>query len=232
MQLPFTFEEFLSVFREYNAQVGFAPLLLTALGLIAVSLAFTRKSWRHRAIGVTLAGFWIWSGVVYHWAFFSRINGAARLFGALFVVEGVLILVAVARNRLRFFPRPSGSGVIGLLLVCYALVVYPVLGWLQGHGYPDGPSFGVPCPVVIFFFGMVLWSLNGLSISLLVIPVVWAVVGMSAALQLGMREDFVLPLAAVVVIAAMVQHARHAQKSGGLRPPKHAKIVRPVGHRA
>lgn len=232
MQLPFTIEDFLAVFREYNARVGFVPLLLTALGLLAVSLAFTKRPWRHPVIGVILAGFWIWAGAVYHWAFFARINGAARIFGALFVVQGVLILVAVARNRLRFFPRPSGSGVLGLLLVFYALVVYPVLGWLQGHGYPDGPSFGVPCPVVIFFFGMVLWSLDGLSALLLVIPVLWAALGMSAALQLGMREDFVLPVAAVVAIVAMVRHARHAHKAGGLRPSKHAKVVRPAGHRA
>ena len=232
MQLSFTSEEFLAVFREYNLRVGFAPLLLTTLGVIVVVLAFTRRTWRHRAIGVALAGFWIWAGAAYHWAFFSRINGAARIFGALFVAQGVLILVAVARNRLRFFPRPGGTGMMGLLLVTYALVAYPVLGWLQGHGYPDGPSFGVPCPVVIFFFGMVLWSLESLSALLLVIPVLWAALGMSAALQLGMREDFVLPLAAVVVIVAMVRHARHAHKPGGLRPAKHAKVVRPAGHRA
>jgi hypothetical protein len=232
MKLPFTFEEFLAVFREYNARVGYAPWLLTALALMAVALAFTKRPWRHRAIGVTLAGFWIWAGAVYHWAFFSRINGAARPFGALFVAQGVLILVAVARGRLRFFPRPSVSGVTGLLLVFYALVVYPVLGWLEGHGYPDGPSFGVPCPVVIFFFGIVLWSLESLSAVLLVIPVLWAAVGTSAALQLGMREDFALPVAALIVIVAMMYHARHAHKGGGLRPPKHAKVVRPAGHRA
>jgi Family of unknown function (DUF6064) len=90
------------------------------------------------------------------------------------------------------------SAVAGGLFVAYSLLVYPMLNILFGHGWPIMPTFGAPCPIVIFTFGVLLWTNPAASPCFLVIPLVWAVVGTTAAMTLGMPEDAAMGLAAVI----------------------------------
>jgi hypothetical protein len=78
------------------------------------------------------------------------------------------------------------------------MAIYPLLGWLAGHGWPRGPVFGVaPCPTVIFTMGLLLLAEGRLPRHLLIIPVLWALLGGTAAWLLNVPEDFALPLAAL-----------------------------------
>lgn len=139
-------------------------------------------------------------GAVYHILFFSDINRAAYLFGGLFLVQGLLFLVAGGfLGNLDFQVRADLSGIAGGVLVLYAMVIYPALGALLGHGYPSSPVFGVaPCPTTIFTFGLLLWTRGRAPGWLFVIPVLWSALGFLAALQLGILEDIGLLVAAVV----------------------------------
>jgi len=58
-----------------------------------------------RAIGWLLAAFWAWMAVAYHFAYFTRINPAAWLFGALFLVEAALFARYAFDRTLRFSRR-------------------------------------------------------------------------------------------------------------------------------
>lgn len=220
MRLPFSLEEFLDAFRAYNAAIGVAPLLLIALAVGLVGLANSHYPWRHRAIAAGLAVLWLWSGVVYQWLFFSRINAAARVFGAVFVVQGAMLLAfGVIGGRLQFAPRPSGATIVGWILVAYALVAYPLLGMALGHGYPHGPTFGAPCPMTIYSIGLLFWLSGRIPVTLAIIPVAWAAIGSTAAVQLGMREDFGLAVSAVLVVGEIIEqrwsrHAMHHRQSG------------------
>ena len=201
MQLPFTTEQFLGVFRLYNLVVWPAQLLLYALALAAVALALRGGAHGGRIAAGVLAFLWLWSGVAYHLEFFAAISPAAYLFAALFVVEGVLLirLGVVGHRRLTFAPRRDAHGVAGALLLLYALAGYPLLGYLLGHRWPATPTFGVPCPTTIFTLGLLLWAARPVPRALLAIPLLWAIVGSVAALRLGMTEDYGLTVAAVVV---------------------------------
>jgi hypothetical protein len=89
--------------------------------------------------------------------------------------------------------------ILGALMVLYALIGYPLLGTAAGHGWPRAPMFGItPCPTAIFTFGMLLWTDRRVPRYLPPIPVLWAVVGFFAALQLTIYEDFGLPVAMVI----------------------------------
>jgi hypothetical protein len=79
------------------------------------------------------------------------------------------------------------------------MAIYPVLGSLFGHTFPRAPMFGVaPCPATIFTFGMLLWTTRPMPACLLVIPALWALIGLSAAVNLGVPQDYGLAIAGVL----------------------------------
>jgi hypothetical protein len=50
--------------------------------------------------------------------------------------------------------------------------------------------FGVaPCPTTIFTFGLLLWTRGRVPGWLLAVPTLWALIGFTAALTLGILED-------------------------------------------
>jgi hypothetical protein len=97
--------------------------------------------------------------------------------------------------------------------VFYALIGYPALGWAFGHRYPAAPTFGVPCPTTIFTLGLLLWGLERLPWRVVVVPLLWAGVGTSAAATLGITEDFGLPLAGIVTVGFVVEARRRARRT-------------------
>ena len=209
MRIPFTIEQFLDVFRRYNESVWPAQWILLLVGVAAVVLARRADPRASRAISLALAGLWLWMGVVYHLTFFRAINPAAVAFGLLFVAQAALLAwLGAWRGRLAFAARADAAGVTGGLLVLYALVAYPALGYVLGHRYPAAPTFGVPCPTTIFTFGLLMWARPPVPRAVVVVPALWSVVGASAAGWLGMREDLGLVVAGGVGTLAVLARGR------------------------
>lgn len=76
-------------------------------------------------------------GIAYHLMYFTTVNPAAYLFGALFILQGGLLLFfGVFQNKLSFRFRTNTYGIVGIILIVYALIVYPVLGFFLGHRHP------------------------------------------------------------------------------------------------
>ena len=214
--MPFTITDFLDVFRRYNEGVWPAQWILVILALVAVLSAAFRARRLTNAPAVILAVLWLWVGVVYHFAYFRSINPAAAVFGALFIVQaGLFVWLALRKPSIRFTVERDVAGLLGGLLIVFALVIYPSLGWLAGHRYPAAPTFGLPCPTTVFTFGLLLWVQPALPRRLLIIPVLWSVVGTVAAFQLGMMEDFSLPIAALVASGVVLRSERRDER---LRP--------------
>ena len=194
--IPFTVEQFLEVFARYNLAVWPAQLFLYAVGIIAIALTLQRKVDPSRVVSLILAIFWIWMGLVYHFWFFSAINGVALLSAAFFVLQGILFFIAgVWKRQLRFGFTLNIYGIVGGASLLYALLIYPALGYWLGHRYPAAPTFGLPCPTTIFTFGMLLWTDRRVPLYLLPIPLAWSFLGFWAAVSLGMKEDFGLLVA-------------------------------------
>ncbi|MGZ8491070.1 MAG: DUF6064 family protein [Gemmatirosa sp.] len=216
MRLPFTLVQFLDVMRRYNEAVWPMQLPLLLLGIGAVVLSVRGAPRAGRAVSAILGALWLWMGLAYHLAFFRAINPAALLFAAAFVAQGMLFLwLGAWRDRITFAVRADRAGVAGAALVLYALVAYPLIGHVLGHRWPAAPTFGLPCPTTILTLGLLTWAAPRsprVLAALLVIPIGWAVVGTSAALQLGMREDFGLTVAAVVAVL-------HAWRRGAVMRP-------------
>lgn len=188
--LPFSSAEFLHVFERYNSAVWPAQVLIHLAGLIAIAVAVQPRRMGRKLISFILGALWLWMGVVYHWTFFSGINKAALLFGGLFVVQSLIfIFVGLSNSSLTFELRSGAPRVFGAVLVTYALVGYPIIGMAFGHAYPAAPTFGVPCPTTIFTFGLLLAAGIRVRFYVLIIPILWSVIGLSATVYLGMYED-------------------------------------------
>lgn len=208
--LPFTREQFLGVFADYNSAVWPVQIVAYLLGLAVVVAILRPSPPGHRFVAGALAAMWVWTGVAYHGLFFARINPAALAFGALFVVQGSLFVIAgVARRRL-LFGRPGGfASVLGWMLVACAAVPYPLLGQSSGHAYPAQPMFGItPCPVTLFTFGVLLLTLAPIPRWLLVIPLAWSLVGGSAAFMLGVPQDWPLFFSGLTIVLLILRDRR------------------------
>jgi hypothetical protein len=191
MNLPFTADQFISVFTRYNEAIGPLPILAYALAALSLFLVFRRPAAASRVVPLVLAGMWAFTGIAYHLVSFSAINPAARLFGALFVLQAIFFAVEAFRGRVAYtFSIRKMRSRMGVIMVLFSSVIYPIIGAASGHGYPNGPVFGLtPCPLVIFTFGTLLLTDRTLPKYLVAIPLMWALVGSTAARALGIHED-------------------------------------------
>ncbi|HEU0079940.1 MAG TPA: DUF6064 family protein [Longimicrobiaceae bacterium] len=218
MRLPFSAEQFMGVFERYNLAVWPAQLLFYAAAVGVLVLVARPGEHGGRWISGVLAFLWAWMGVVYHWAFFARINSAAFLFAALFLLQAALFLAAgVLHPGLSFRARGGTRGLVGAALVGYALLGYPLVGRAAGHLYPAAPTFGLPCPTTIFTFGVLLLAHGRVPLRLLAIPLLWSLVGTVGAFSLGVPQDYGLPVAAVAATALLVRRRGRETSSGQRR---------------
>ena len=201
MKLPFTVEQFLEVFKNYNQSVYPMQIVFYLLGATAILLSIKKIANADRIINVILSFFWLWMGIVYHLFYFAQINTAAYFFGGIFILQGLLFFYyGVSKNKLSYKFRFDKLGWGGTLLITFALIIYPLLGYVFGHFYPAAPTFGLPCPTTIFTFGILMWFDKKIPLSILIIPFIWSIVGFFAALKLGIREDTGLLVAGITGI--------------------------------
>jgi hypothetical protein len=207
--LPFSNEQFLAVFASYNEDIWPAQVIAYGAGTVALVAALARmREGAGRIVSWLVAGLWLWTGVAYHAFYFASINPAAHAFAALFVAQAALLL-AYAR-RLQYSGPADLTAGAGMLFVGYAAVLYPLVGAGFGHVYPRVPVFGVtPCPVTLFTLGLLLIAARA-PWSLFVIPVVWSLIGGSAAILLNVPQDWPLLIGGMLAVTLRWRQGRAA----------------------
>jgi len=93
MQIPFTAEQFLQVFKQYNETIWPSQIMLYLFALLAVFFSFIKGKHSQKIISTILSLMWIWMGVVYHLLYFSSINKAAYIFGGAFILQEILFFI-------------------------------------------------------------------------------------------------------------------------------------------
>lgn len=209
MKMPFTPEEFAEVFRNYNQAIFPLQGVFYLIALVAIFYAIRKTRISSIAVMLILSFFWVWMGLFYHITYFSTVNKVATVFGAFFILQGVLF--AYYSNKLEFRFPSDKYGLIGSLLILFSLAVYPSIGYFLGHVYPNAPTFGVPCPTTIFTFGVLLLTDKKCPLLLLIIPGLWTVIGLSAGINLGFYEDFGLVISGGLAISLLAARWRFLQ---------------------
>lgn len=202
--MPFTTDEFFSVFARYNEAIWPSQVLAYVFAALAVWALARLTRWRTKVLTAILAVMWAVNGIGYHWIFFTEVNPAAWAFGLAFVVQALALAgSAYMSPGFSFEVRQDERSFVGLALMAFATIVYPIWGWQAGHSYPATPMFGVaPCPTTIFTVGLLLLGTWNVTRWLLIMPALWSALGGSAAILLRVPQDYGL-IATLVVVAAV-----------------------------
>ena len=211
--LPFTAEILFASFGQYNRALWPLPLLAPALALALVLL--TLRPVRHgaRAIGALLALAWLWVGVGYHFLHFAAIDFTAPVYGALFVLQGLLLAwTGVVRDRLTFGFGADLFGWCGLPLALAAALAWPLADGLLGDGWQGVRVVGLaPGATAVFTLGLLLLTAGRAPLHLALIPLLWTLIAGATAWVLTIPQDLALPLAGVAAFALVLWKSRRRE---------------------
>ncbi|MEI6089943.1 MAG: DUF6064 family protein [bacterium] len=210
MKVPFTTDEFLSVFTNYNSGIFPIQLIIAIVGFLAVytlhKIVKNSTSWISAALGFL----WIWMGIAYHFTYFTSINKAAWGFGGLFVLQGVLfLLTGVVKPKFEYELNKTARSIIGEFLIIFGLLLYPAIGLIILGDMSKIISLGLPCPTTIFTFGFMILATARFPKYLLIIPSIWALIGLSAVFNFGIYQDLMLIVSAVTADFIILKYYKH-----------------------
>ncbi|MBI4789709.1 MAG: hypothetical protein HY782_21980 [Chloroflexi bacterium] len=206
-----------AAFAKYNLTIW--PLQVVAYVLIIAALFVAAKKVKHsdRIVAAILAFFWLWLGIMF-WMPFAQMFAPAYALAALCVIQGVLFLIGIARPSMSYRIGTDVFSVTGLALVMYATIFYPLVGYAVGHIYPRAMLVGVfPCPTTVVTFGLFLCTEKKLPKYLLVVPFLFALLGILWASR-GIVEDVGLVIAGILATAMIMYRDRKVMLVTAPRP--------------
>jgi Family of unknown function (DUF6064) len=180
-----------------------------ALALVWIAIRPRYGGYRrvaHRLAGAALAAAWGWTGTVFHLKYFATVNFLAPVYGALFLVQA-LLLAWTAAIRGRIAPRAQSDpfGWAGLGLMVYAIIGYPLIAEVASDGLQSARVVGLaPDPTAVFTLGVLLLAEGRTPLHLTVMPVLWRLFAGVTAWELGVAEDMALPLIGLGTLALIV----------------------------
>jgi hypothetical protein len=217
--LPFTADILFSSIAQYHRALWPLPpvALLLGLGVVLLTLRPVRDG--NRLIGGLLAAAWLWIGIGWHMLYFARLDFAAPLYGALFVLEGLLLLWIAIRGRLAFRFRPGVVGWVGLALAMLALA-WPLVDRLAGLGWQSERVVGLaPTPTAVLTLGLLLLVPGRTPWRLAIIPLLWTLIAGATAWILWIPQDLALPVVGVGAAGLLLRkNRRYAARSRTPRP--------------
>jgi len=208
--------ELLDLFTRYNHDLWPVHVAAYAVAVVpaAVLIAGRRSPRNDRLIILVLAALWLWLGIVFQGLYVTDVDpGLGVIYASAFVLEAALLLRNAATSDALAFRAWNGyAGMLGWGALGYSIVVYPILGAVWGHGWPESPLLGMaPCPTTIATFGLLLLARPPVPRHLMWIPLVWALVAPPAAMSRGVYEDLGLLLVGVGATAVFLvrDHRTH-----------------------
>jgi len=202
---PFDTEVLTSLYGRYNAEVWPAQVVALALALAAVWLSLAPRRFGARAIGLALAGGWLWCGAVFFLGYLAQFDFMAPVYGGAFLVQaGVLLWELVWRQRPPA-SQPDGFGAAGLLLAFLAIIGLPLVSGLGEAGFAAARIVGIaPGPTVVMTLALLLLVEGRPPWPAMAVPLLWcgvaAVTGWALALPEALAVAFLGALATGLIL--------------------------------
>jgi hypothetical protein len=153
-----------------------------------------------------LAFAFAWNGIVFFLVFVR--NPISMAIGTpLFVIVSILFVVDrfAQKTRFRF---PEGKWMRGFTIVWMLLAfLYPLIGWLLGHVYPQVLLPLFPCPLTVFATALVAAAVPKVDKKVFIALLPWGLLGLPKCLgALDCYEDCVLFAGSVYGLVVLVKH--------------------------
>ena len=204
--LMFSSQTYYRLFALYNLEWWPLQMLALALGAAVLALRQRGGEWAGRAIAGILAACWLWVAWGFHWQRYASINLLAGYFAWAFVVQALLLLwLGVVRGRLTPAPATRLQRHVGLGLLLFALLVFPLMGPLQGRSWTQAEVFGMaPDPTALAMLGVLLFAGARPVWALFPIPVAWCLISGATLWAMEAPDFAVVPLAALLALILAV----------------------------
>lgn len=210
--LPFTLEDLLHVFATYNEAIWPMQIVAYVLGVAAVVLVARETASAGRMIAGILSFLWLFSAGFFIFALVP-IYRPAYAFGAIFIVQAAVFFACAITPQVTFAFARDAYTVVGLLFIAFAMIGYPVMGYLIGHRFPQSPPFGLtPCPLSVFTFGLLLLTDSGVPRRILAIPFLYALGGI-LPVSIGATEDLAMLIAGLAGTALILHRDQRRSES-------------------
>lgn len=161
---------------------------------------------RDRFTGLALALAWAWTGFVFHGRYAASIDFAALVYSPAFLLQaGLLAWMGVVRGRIALRPHAGAVGWGACILIAYALIGYPLIAAVVGHGLTATRVVGLaPGPTAVLTLGLLLLTKGRTPLFLSAVPVLWTLLAGATAFLLGVPEELALPLLGVGALALIL----------------------------
>lgn len=195
-------------FVQYNTSTFPMQIVAYVLCLVILFAALSKFQYSNRVIAAVFAFFWIWVGIVF-WIPGGTFFPLVYAFAALCVIQGALFAVGVAKPMVSYRIGTDVYSFAGIVLIVYALIGYPLVGYAVGHAWPLTMLVGsFPCPTTVFTLGLFLCTESRLPKYLLIVPLLTAAYAMIGAFRGTVPEDVGLVVAGILALAMLVYRDR------------------------
>lgn len=207
--LPFTAEVMDSLRAGYLAALWPLSAVAALLSLLAAALVRGGSTVGGRAAAALLAIAWATVGIGFQIHTAGRIDFMAPVYGGFFLLQAALMAWAAVARPLAGGPRPGPAGGLGLALVVLAVVGWPALALATGRAWTALPAPGLtPDATALLTLGLLLLAAPPARLSLLAVPVLWAMAAGMQALSLDTPARLILPAAALLAVAVAFRDRR------------------------
>jgi hypothetical protein len=203
------------MFELYHQDAWPAQLAAVALAVVIFILLRRGDAWGGPTIAGLLVACWVWVAFAFHVGRYATINPAAQYFAAAFMVQALLLFWGgVVRKRLTFSRWDEGAARFSPGLFLLAVALPPLAGRAAGRTWEQVELMGLtPDATAVATIAVLLLSSRPAPRALMVVPLAWCVIGGATLWALESAEAWVLILAGVATLAALVRGSPFSGKS-------------------
>jgi hypothetical protein len=187
----------------YNEAMWPAQLALVLAGLGMIAGLVRTGRWQSRAVVLGLAVLWGWVA----WGFFDQryqtINWAAAYMVPVFGGQAVFLAVAALWPTPPRLAASAEPGTISLIILAFAVLIYPMLAPAGGRSWASGEVFGLsPDPTAVATLAVIACWHHPMRWLFAAVPLMWSLATGLTLYTLGAPHFFAAPVLAFGALVA------------------------------
>lgn len=179
----------------YNAATREWQLGIILIGIIlTVLLTRNPQPWVKNGMKIYLIAVYLWISVIYYYIYCAErsYNEVMALFWAIMAI----LWGWDALSGYTTFERTRKYDWLAYFLFAMPFI-YPLISMARGLTFPEITSPVMPCSVVVFTIGLLLFFSKNINMFIVLFLTHWSLIGLSKTYYFNIPEDFLLASASV-----------------------------------